>query len=133
LCFEEGLPLEPEPSDAGLRRWLRDLGPAEYRELCTLERADLAAREQAPAAAALPARRAALERLEQRAAAELERKPALTLSDLALDVKALMTELGMAPGPQIGKLLNALLDQVIEQPECNTKEHLIERARRWLV
>jgi len=130
LRFAE-LPLDPEPSDAGLRRWLRDLGPTEYRALCTLERADLEAREQGPAGAALPARRAALERLEQRAAAELERKPALSLSDLALDGKALMTELGMSPGPQIGRLLAALLDQVIEQPELNTKERLIERARRW--
>jgi tRNA nucleotidyltransferase (CCA-adding enzyme) len=132
LRFRE-LPLDPEPSDAGLRRWLRDLGPREYRDVCTLERADLLAREQAPAAAGLATRRAALERLEQRAAAELEREPALTLSDLALDGKALMTELDMAPGPQIGKLLAALLDQVIEQPELNTKEHLLERARRWLV
>ena len=131
LRFRE-LPLDPEPSDAGLRRWLRELGPNEYRDLCALERADLLAREQAPTAEALGTRRSALERLEQRAAAELERKPALTLSDLALDGKLLMTELGVPPGPQIGKLLAALLDQVIEQPDLNTKERLIERARRWL-
>jgi tRNA nucleotidyltransferase (CCA-adding enzyme) len=132
LRFRE-LPLDPEPSDAGLRRWLRELGPGEYRDLCTLERADLSAREQAPAADTRARLRAALDRLEQRAAAELERKPALALSDLALDGKALMAELGVPPGPQIGKLLAALLDQVIEQPELNTKANLLERARRGLV
>lgn len=132
LRFRE-LPLDPEPSDAGLRRWLRDLFPNEYRDLCALERADLLAREQAPAAAAQLTRRAALERLERRAAAELERKPALTLSELALDGKSLMKELDMRPGPELGKLLAALLDQVIEQPELNTKASLLERARRWLI
>jgi tRNA nucleotidyltransferase (CCA-adding enzyme) len=130
LAFRE-LPLDPEPSDVELRRWLRDVG-AGYVDLCTLERADLSARGQAPGAdaSAQGARLARLERLEQRAAAQLERKPALSLSELAIDGKSLMAELAVPPGPEIGKLLAALLDQVIEQPEANTRESLLERARR---
>jgi tRNA nucleotidyltransferase (CCA-adding enzyme) len=130
LRFRE-LPLDAEPSDADLRRWLRDVGADAYPELCNLERADLLAREQAPGAApGGPATRlAALTQLERRAALELERKPALALADLAIDGKQLMAALAMPPGPHLGKLLAALLDQVIEQPELNTREALIERAR----
>jgi len=126
------LPLDPEPSDAVLRRWLRDVGVDGYADLCRLERADVLARGQAPGAdvSASSARLSQLDRLEQRAAAELERKPPLSLSQLAIDGKSLMTELGVPPGPEIGKLLAALLDQVLEQPQLNTRDSLLERARR---
>ena len=36
--------------------------------------------------------------------------------------------LGYRPGPAIGKTLRALLDDVIRDPDCNTREHLLERA-----
>ncbi|HEU4577857.1 MAG TPA: hypothetical protein VFS67_06365 [Polyangiaceae bacterium] len=129
LRFRE-LPLEPAPSDAGLRRWLRDVGPESYPELCALGRADLLARESCCARGELDARLALLEQLERRASAELEKKPPLALSDLALDGKQLMTELGLRPGPQLGKLLAALLDQVLEEPELNTPERLLAAARQ---
>jgi tRNA nucleotidyltransferase (CCA-adding enzyme) len=129
LRFRE-LPLEPAASDAGLRRWLRDVGPDIYRELCALGRADLLAREASFASGELGARLALLERFDRRASAELERKSPLALSDLALDGKKLMAQLGLPPGPHLGKLLAALLDQVIEEPELNTPERLIEAARR---
>jgi tRNA nucleotidyltransferase (CCA-adding enzyme) len=125
------LPLAGAPSGAELRRWLRQVGADAYAELCLLERAEQAALEQAPGAdrALLGERAAALAQLEQRAREELERKPALALSELAIDGKQLMAELALPPGPQLGKLLAALLDQVIEQPELNTREELLERAR----
>ena len=129
LRFRE-LPIEPAPGDAELRRWLRDVGPDIYPDLCALGRADLLAREASSASGELDARLALLERFERRASAELERKSPLALSDLALDGKKLMAQLGLRPGPHLGKLLAALLDQVIEQPELNTPERLLEAARR---
>ncbi len=126
------LPLSGEPSGPELRRWLRAVGSDGYREACALGRAALEARQQAPGARAeeLGLRQAALERLEQRAAAELERRPPLALGDLALDGKQLMAELHLTPGPHVGKLLAALLEQVIEQPELNTRGDLLELAKR---
>lgn len=37
---------------------------------------------------------------------------------------------GMQPGKQIGVVLQALLELVIEQPEYNTKEILLEQSRK---
>ena len=88
------------------------------------------AREASFANGELDARLALLASLESRASAELERKSPLALSDLALDGKKLMAQLGLRPGPQLGKLLAALLDQVIEEPGLNTPERLLEAARR---
>ena len=43
------------------------------------------------------------------------------LSDLLAD--------GMKPGPEVGKLLNLLLLEVLEYPERNKREYLLERSR----
>jgi len=128
----ESLPLDREPSGPALRRWLRNVGPDLYLELCTLLRADLAARAAfaAPADAdTCNAALAGLERLEASATRELEKKPALALSELALDGKRLMKELELRPGPELGKLLTALLELVLDDPELNTVEQLLARAR----
>lgn len=40
--------------------------------------------------------------------------------------------LGMNPGKEIGSMLNGLFQMVIENPECNTREFLLEEVRRRL-
>ena len=37
---------------------------------------------------------------------------------------------GMKPGPKMGRLLERLLFEVLEQPQLNTKEYLLEESRR---
>ena len=37
---------------------------------------------------------------------------------------------GMKPGPEMGRLLERLLVQVLENPRLNTKEFLLEESRR---
>lgn len=54
----------------------------------------------------------------------LEREECLSLKELAVSGKDLIN-LGMKPGKEIGDTLNALLELVIENPECNTKEVLL--------
>ena len=51
------------------------------------------------------------------------------LKDLAVSGKDLM-ELGMKQGASIGQALNELLEYVIENPEANTKEALLEYLRK---
>lgn len=41
----------------------------------------------------------------------------------------LMNELGIAPSPKVGLILNSLLAEVLEDPSRNTKEYLAERSR----
>jgi len=57
---------------------------------------------------------------------------ALRTKDLALDGRALIQELHMKPGPDIGRILKTLLDEVVEDPSKNERAALLERARTLL-
>jgi poly(A) polymerase/tRNA nucleotidyltransferase (CCA-adding enzyme) len=47
---------------------------------------------------------------------------------LALDGKDIMENLTISPGPAIGHILHALLEEVLENPSLNTKEELLKKA-----
>jgi tRNA nucleotidyltransferase (CCA-adding enzyme) len=69
----------------------------------------------------------ALERL--RSLLEQERGSPHRLADLAVDGADLI-ELGYREGPALGRVLESLLDAVVEDPVLNTRAELLERARR---
>ena len=48
---------------------------------------------------------------------------------LAVDGHDLQRELGIEPGPEIGRLLHRLLDAVVEDPGLNDRERLLDLAR----
>ncbi len=50
----------------------------------------------------------------------------VSLSDLAVNGSDLI-KAGISPGPALGEKLKELLDIVLEDPECNTKEYLLSR------
>ncbi|MBF1027779.1 MAG: polynucleotide adenylyltransferase, partial [Lachnospiraceae bacterium] len=58
----------------------------------------------------------------------LREQDALTLHELRVSGKDLIAA-GMRPGPEVGKTLEAMLKDVIECPEHNTKEYLLEEGR----
>lgn len=62
--------------------------------------------------------------MRQRVREELAKKPPFGPKDLALTGHDLMG-LGIPEGPQIGKILNQLVEIVIDDPALNTKEHLL--------
>lgn len=101
----------PDPKKlADVRRWLSQVGPA-ADDLLTL----LAA--TAPRAA-LPA---VVESI--RAAHD-----PLTLKDLAVGGDDLIA-LGVRPGPEIGEMLARLLEEVLDDPKRNQRDHLLDRVR----
>ena len=53
----------------------------------------------------------------------------LSLSDLAVNGDDLIAA-GVRPGPEVGETLARLLDEVLEDPGRNTREHLLSRALR---
>ena len=55
----------------------------------------------------------------------LEKKQCVSLKDLAISGSDLIAN-GMQPGKEIGRILNALLELVLENPEYNTKEKLLQ-------
>lgn len=52
----------------------------------------------------------------------------ISVGMLKIDGTLLMKQLGIAPGPMIGMILNALLEEVLDNPELNNIEYLKDRA-----
>lgn len=55
----------------------------------------------------------------------------LTMKDMAISGNDLMTTLNMKPGPQIKKVLDALYNEVLSNPELNDKSKLLELAAQF--
>ena len=53
---------------------------------------------------------------------------AFTVTDLEISGKELIRELGMKPGPDIGRVLKGLLDDVVEEVVPNERAALLSRA-----
>lgn len=53
----------------------------------------------------------------------------ISVSQLAIDGNYLMNELRIKPGPRMGWILHALLEEVLEDPKLNTIEKLTERVK----
>jgi hypothetical protein len=56
----------------------------------------------------------------------------VTVGMLKIDGTTLIKELNIPAGPTIGLILNALLEEVIEDPQLNTKEFLMKRSQEML-
>ena len=57
----------------------------------------------------------------------MEKQQCLSIKELAIGGADLIT-LGMRPGKEIGETLKQLLELVLEDPQLNTKEKLIEQV-----
>jgi len=53
----------------------------------------------------------------------------ISVKQLKIDGNFMMKELGIKPGPRMGFILNALLEEVLEDPEKNTVEKLSEMVK----
>lgn len=114
-----------ECSDAALRRLVARVGEDNLADLLALRRADQIGTcgDRRPSAS--------LEAFQKRLERVLAESRAFTRKDLAVDGNTLMAELGLEPGPQIGILLDQLLQAVLEDPALNEREKLLEIARRF--
>jgi tRNA nucleotidyltransferase (CCA-adding enzyme) len=121
LCYDESW------SDAAVRRWIRRVSPELLDDLYALNEADVRAKGT-DASADL----ARLQSLKQRVTHVLESGTALSVKDLAVGGHELMRELGLRPGPLLGQLLRALLEEVTDRPDINDPEQLLQRARDML-
>jgi tRNA nucleotidyltransferase/poly(A) polymerase len=108
--------------DGAVRRFIIRAGKENLEDLYALRRADAYATGGAepPGDFLLP--------LVRRIDAVLAKGRALSLRDLAVSGKDLM-EAGIGPGKTMGIILDELLEAVVEDPELNTRERLLEIAK----
>jgi tRNA nucleotidyltransferase (CCA-adding enzyme) len=104
-----------------LRRFVRGLGAEHLEAFFCLRRAELEAqgKDLRP-----------LYGLEERAGAQVKAGFPHKVQDIKVDGRKVMEVLNIPEGPEVGRILEALLEEVLDHPEWNTKEKLIERLKK---
>ena len=123
LIEEHMFHYEENWSDAAVRRFVIRAGEENLRDLFSLRRADtyaLAAKEVPPNLLL-----SLIDRIEE----TLAKSRALSLKDLAISGRDLMAA-GIPHGKHLGIILNELLEAVLNDPDLNTREKLLEVAGR---
>lgn len=110
---------QPTHTDAAVRRFMRNVGLENVDDMLDVREAD-----RLGSGARQTSWR--LEEMKQRMIEQLHQP--MDVTDLAINGHDLMTELGLKPGPQIGKILQQLLELVLENPELNTRDELVKKA-----
>jgi putative nucleotidyltransferase with HDIG domain len=124
---------DPDAQDKTLRRFVRRIGPEHLDRLFALRWADIDG-------SGLPKRDDSNERFEARIAAVIAEGPPFTVRDLAIsgdDVVAMLVRKGAAPSGfrgdrRVGEVLNALFEEVTDDPSRNEAGLLAERAERYI-
>jgi tRNA nucleotidyltransferase (CCA-adding enzyme) len=113
---------ESDWTDTAVRRWVRKVLPEHVADLCTLARADIVGK--GPSESKLDTK--SIDELEQRIKALNEAATMVTSTKLlAINGSDVMARLGIGPGQTVGKVLNALLEKVTDDPEINNREALL--------
>ena len=115
---------QTEWTGSAVRRFVRKVGLENIPALFALRKADNVG------SGARSPRMYALESLWERVQEEIRAASAFSLKDLAIDGNDVMNELGLAPSPEVGRILNELFERVTEEPQLNTREKLLELARQ---
>ena len=110
-------------TDSAVRRFIRKIGLDYIPALFALRRADnIGSGARSP-------RMYALEALWQRVQEQIAAANAFSLRDLVIDGNDIMRELNIPSSPEVGRILNALFERVLDEPALNTREKLIELAK----
>ena len=117
----------PEPTPRSVRRWLARLGPDQTARLLEVARADALAH----AAWTVPSRLEKLEAAEALLRKTLEERACFSLKDLAVKGDDLLA-LGVPEGKQVGVILNALLEEVLDGKLSNERDALTARVQLFM-
>ena len=113
-------------SDGAVRRLIRRVGADNIESLISFRDADLLAHDRGDEDRPL------LSELKQRIKKITERPFPGVSRGLAIDGHRVMATLGLRPGPEVGRVLNALMEKVTDQPELNTEEGLVNLLKQGL-
>jgi poly(A) polymerase/tRNA nucleotidyltransferase (CCA-adding enzyme) len=111
-----------EWSDSAVRRFVARVGPENLEDLFEIRKADGSSRGEKWTGEEVSY---SLDRIEK----VMIEDAAFKRSDLAVDGADVMRVSGMEPGPEIGEVLDELLEAVLDHPGYNTREKLEELIR----
>jgi tRNA nucleotidyltransferase (CCA-adding enzyme) len=109
---------EPEWTGAAVRRFMKKVGEENIADIFALRQADCLSRD-------LHDELLELKELEERINEELAKRSALTVERLAIGGNDVMRELGIGSGEAVGRILEDLLELVIDDPALNQHETLL--------
>lgn len=112
-------------TDKGLRRLIKK-AEGKIFDLLELRKADIIAQGRGEAGVK------EIEEFEKLVQEELERQPPFGLPDLKIDGNVIMQKFKLSPGPVIGKILNHLLEKVLDDPDFNQPDLLLREAQEFL-
>lgn len=117
----------PELSERNVRRAMNRISPEYFPLLFEVKRADTLAQSMYKRKEKL----AYVETYKQIYEEILEKKQCVGMADLAIGGNDLIA-MGIPRGKEIGRILNALLERVLDHPEENTRENLLEQAHKMM-
>lgn len=118
--------LYPQLTGKDVRRAAYQIGPELFDSFLLVKRADIMAHHPD----VIPGKLDYLRELERIWRDVQLHGDCLSLKDLAVTGKDLIAD-GMTPGPEIGRVLEHLLELVLDYPEKNEHDVLMEESRRY--
>jgi poly(A) polymerase/tRNA nucleotidyltransferase (CCA-adding enzyme) len=112
-------------SDSAVRRFIQRVGEENIEDLFKLRMADA---QSNPSSAFKPEE---ITLLQRRISEIRQQDMALKITDLRINGNDL-ENIGVSKGPQMGNVLNQLLDMVMDDPKLNSKEVLLEKAKELI-
>ncbi len=114
---------QPDWTSSAVRRFIRKVGLEHIPTLFALRKADnVGSGARAP-------RMYALNELWLRVQEEIQRANAFSKRDLVVNGDDIMAALGLPAGPEVGRIQNELFERVLDDPDLNTRERLLELAK----
>ncbi len=114
----------PAWTGAAVRRFINRVGEKTVGAVLTLAMADVRAQGRSGHLVPLA------EELGRRVREEIIGGAALSIGDLVVNGDDVMVHLGIPPGPEVGRILSRLLDEVLDDPAKNTRDVLLALASR---
>ena len=118
---------QDEWTDGAVRRFMKAVGIENIKPLLKLREADRlgSGNRKDKESKAIPKLLARIDKI-------IEEENAITVKDLKINGNDLMKEFNLKPGPIVGKILNYLLDLILDDPSLNDKEKLMEKTKLFL-
>lgn len=108
------------PGIKSFRKFIAQLGAEYFEDYLAIRKGDMAGQSDCN----LEQRKYVIAHMQEMYAEIMEQKQCLKMSELAVGGKDLI-ELGVKPGPDMGRILKDLLNRVLDTPELNTREQLL--------